>query len=84
MRRPSHLYMRTNGGSEAAQTVDVGAYRFLGANEQDTEVLLESESGVTPEILLYDVETATSQNFSRQVSRPVQRGLCSERVCSGR
>ncbi len=57
--KPSHLYMRTGNGSEAAQTVDIGAYRFLGANEQDTEVLVEARNDGTSEISLYNVESGT-------------------------
>ena len=56
---PSHLYMRTGNGSEAAQTLDIGAYRFRGANEQDTELLVEARNNGTSEISLYNVESTT-------------------------
>ena len=35
---PSHLYVRING----SKTLDVGAYKFVAANAQGTQVLLES------------------------------------------
>lgn len=52
---PKHLYMREDGES----TVDLGAYQFLGANAEGTEVLLEKRSGETHKILLDELESAT-------------------------
>lgn len=46
---PSHLYVRING----AETLDLGTYRFLAANAEGTEVLLERRSGEDPGIYLY-------------------------------
>jgi hypothetical protein len=45
-----HLYVRVNG----SQTVDIGAFGFLGANEQGTVLLLENGAGELEE---YDSET---------------------------
>ncbi len=47
----SHLYMRVNG----TETVDIGAYTFMGANAQGTRLLLVKEG--TSELLAYDTET---------------------------
>jgi hypothetical protein len=58
--QPSHLYIRVDGGAEDARTVDLGAARFLAANAQGTEALLERRSGETREVLLADTETATT------------------------
>ncbi len=52
---PEHLYVRVDG----EDTVDVGAYQFIAANSEGTEVLLEKLSGEAREILLYDSESAT-------------------------
>jgi hypothetical protein len=52
---PKDLYMREDGEG----TVDLGAYRFLGANAEGTEVLLEKRSGETREVLLDELESAT-------------------------
>ncbi len=49
---PSHLYVRENG----VETVDLGEYRFAGANAQGSEVLLESESP-NPEFSIEDLES---------------------------
>ncbi len=59
---PSHLYMR-----EAAveRTLDLGAYRFLAANAQGSELLLEKRVGEARELFLYDTESlATTFLFS--------------------
>ena len=47
-----HLYVRVNGGSPDAETIDLGAYRFVAANSGGTEVLLEKASGVNPGLYL--------------------------------
>ena len=47
----SHLYMRVNG----AETVDIGAYTFRGANAEGTRLLLVKDG--TSELLAYDTET---------------------------
>jgi hypothetical protein len=68
---PKHLYMRVDGGSEEAQTVDLGAYRFAAANPQGTEVLLAKESGGendepfrNDEFFLYDTESQATPTFA--------------------
>jgi hypothetical protein len=49
------LYVRENGES----TVEIGAYKFLAANNEGSEVLLEKHNGETYEALLYDTESNT-------------------------
>ena len=51
---PHNLYMRTDG----AETVDIGAYKFLGANKEGNRLLLESSAH---EILGYDTETRATK-----------------------
>jgi hypothetical protein len=51
---PTHLYVRVNG----AETVDLGAYRFAGANSLGTEVLLEKPTGENPGLYLYETGSA--------------------------
>ncbi len=46
-----HLYMRVNG----AETVDIGAYTYMGANAEGTRLLLVKDG--TSELLAYDTET---------------------------
>jgi hypothetical protein len=53
---PSDLYMRMNG----AETVDIGAYKFLGANAEGTRLLLESGG----EMMGYNTETKTVEHQS--------------------
>ena len=61
---PTHLYMRVNGGSEDAETVDLGAYVFVAGNAQDTELLLEKQAGENRGLYLYHTETATAEFLS--------------------
>jgi len=56
-----HLYVRVGGGGEGAETLDLGAYRFLAANSHGTNVLLEKASGEDQGLYLYDSETKTAQ-----------------------
>ncbi len=56
---PSHLYVRVNGGGEDAETLDIGAYRFLAANPGGSRVLISKGSGAAEELFLYDTETQT-------------------------
>ena len=53
----SHLYVRVNG----VETVDIGAVKFLAANTEGTNVLLERQTGEVHEILLYDSEKQTTK-----------------------
>jgi hypothetical protein len=53
---PSHLYMREG---HAARTLDIGQYRFAGANRQGSQVLLEKHGSQAREFSLYDAETAS-------------------------
>ncbi len=48
----ANLYLRVSG----SETLDIGAYTFVGANEQGTVVLLENAGG---ELFGYDSETGT-------------------------
>ena len=58
-----NLYMRRDGGEADAETLDIGAYRFLGANPAGSELLLEHESGFTHETVLYDTETRAAKHL---------------------
>jgi hypothetical protein len=53
--QPSHLYVRIEG----ERTTDIGAYRFVAANQQGTQVLLERGAGNSHEFLLYDEAAGT-------------------------
>jgi hypothetical protein len=65
---PAHLFVRKNG----AETVDLGAYRFAGANPQGTEVLLASTSGEVTDYFVDDLESGASKEvFSGPVSEEV-------------
>ncbi len=53
---PSHLFERIGG----VETVDLGAYRFFGANRRGSEVLLEKQVGEeTREVFLYEAASAS-------------------------
>jgi hypothetical protein len=56
----SHLYMRKDG----SETVNIGAYRFSGANPQGTKLLVERENGGGTEYAIYDTENATTKQIS--------------------
>jgi hypothetical protein len=51
------LYMRLNG----SETVDIGAYTFMGADAQGTTLLLKNSAG---ELVGYDTETKTTVSES--------------------
>jgi len=51
------LYMRLSG----AETVDLGAYKFIAANTQGTRLLLEDSTG---KLVGYGTETATTESQS--------------------
>ena len=55
--------------TDAAETTDLGTDRFLAANPQGTEVLLEAHSGEIQEYFLYDTESHSS---SRLFSKPYE------------
>jgi hypothetical protein len=55
-----HLYMRE---AAADKTVDVGPYRFLAAKADGGEVLLESRSGGTQQVLLYETASANTRTL---------------------
>jgi hypothetical protein len=58
---PENLYVRENGES----TLDIGAYQFLAANSEGSEVLLGKRNGGTLEVSVYDTQTqAVSPLFS--------------------
>ena len=50
---PANLYVRVDGQS----TVDIGAYRFVAANAQGTQVLVEKRNGEAHELFLYTSES---------------------------
>jgi hypothetical protein len=56
---PTNLYMRSGG----TQTLDIGAYRFVSANPEGSELLLEGGSGEAREYLLYDTQTASARHL---------------------
>ncbi len=55
---PTHLFMRKNG----VETVDIGQYRFGGANPAGTMILLESTNAGVTEYAVYDAETGNIRN----------------------
>lgn len=59
-----HLYIRVNGGGSEAETVDVGAYRFLAADAQGYTVLLEKPSGANTGLYLYHSISKQSEFLS--------------------
>lgn len=59
-----HLYVRVNGGSNDAETVDIGAYRFLAANPAGERVLLEKAGGANPGLYLYRTNTGEAEFLS--------------------
>jgi hypothetical protein len=66
-----HLYERTAG----ATTVDIGAYHFLAANAQGTELLLQKVGTGSYEDVLYDTQTATAKPlFSVPLASDQKRG----------
>ena len=54
-----HLYARVDG----SETIDIGAYVFLGANAEGTELLLEKQTGETREVVLYITGSATTKSL---------------------
>jgi hypothetical protein len=48
-----NLYVRVNG----SETVDIGAYKFVGANKEGTRLLLDGAGG----LVSYDTETGTTE-----------------------
>jgi hypothetical protein len=66
----SHLYIRQDGNT----TIDIGAYKFLAANADGTQLLLIKQSGETRELLLYETETATAKPLlttHREIGQPI-------------
>ncbi len=54
---PKNLYMRVNG----SETVDIGAYAFLGADKEGDKLLLKNGTG---EVLGYNTETRATRSPS--------------------
>jgi hypothetical protein len=50
---PKHLYARVNGGTEHAETLDIGPYKFIAADAHGSQVLLEKPNGENPGLYLY-------------------------------
>lgn len=67
----SHVYIGLKGDSTHGETIDVGAYRFLGANADDSRLLLEAHVAEGYEVLLYDV----SERHSKQLFMMTQDNL---------
>ncbi len=63
---PEHLFVRVNG----VETVDLGAYRFAGANAEGTEVLLERTSGEGQGLYLYRAGSAPEFLASTGLAEP--------------
>jgi hypothetical protein len=55
----THLYVNTDG----TQTLDLGTYRFEGANPEGTSLFLSRENGTTLEFLSYDTETQVATHL---------------------
>ena len=61
--KPSQLFMRVDG----KQTISIGEYVFLAANEDGSKLLLEKQNGETHEYLLYETATKKARSlFSTQ------------------
>jgi hypothetical protein len=56
-----HLYMRLDGGTPEARTVDIGAYRYLTANPDGSRLLLEKREAPGHQIVLYETESAEAK-----------------------
>ena len=56
---PTNLYMRADGST----TLDIGAYTFLAANAEGSELLLQRENGGTCEYYLYNTEAQTAKHL---------------------
>jgi hypothetical protein len=61
---PAHVYMRVNGDSEHAETVDLGAFRFAAATTDGNTVLLEKTIGENPGLYLYNTGSGTAKFLS--------------------
>jgi hypothetical protein len=60
---PENLYMRVNG----AETVDIGAYKFLAADAAGSRLLLED--GSSGELFLYETEPASAKHLATPAER---------------
>jgi hypothetical protein len=54
---PQHTYVRVAGGGEDAHTVDLGAYRFVAADQDGGRVLLEKPNGEGAGLYIYTSES---------------------------
>jgi hypothetical protein len=57
----THLYVRVDGGEEDAETIDIGAYKFIAATPDGSKVLLEKPSGQNPGLYLYKAGAVSSE-----------------------
>jgi hypothetical protein len=73
---PHHLYMRVDGES----TVDIGAYSFLAANRDGTQVLMEREQSGVLGVFLYETETGTATLLFEAHSAGLDRPIVSEEM----
>jgi len=69
-----NLYMRVDG----SETVDIGAYRFLAGDAQDTTLLLEHANGGMHEVLSYDTETGKSTHLFTASETPEVLGVAEQ------
>jgi hypothetical protein len=58
---PRHTYVRIAGGGEGADTVDLGAYRFVAADHSGGRVLLERSNGEGAGLYIYSSETEQAE-----------------------
>jgi len=69
-----NLYMRVDGNA----TIDIGAYRFLAGDPQDTTLLLEHINGGAHEILSYDTETGKATVLFTAGEAPEELGVAEQ------
>jgi hypothetical protein len=67
----SHVYIRRNGGTASAETVDLGAYQFVAANRDGSVVFLEKQSGENPGLYVYRMESGGSARLLKSSSNVV-------------
>jgi hypothetical protein len=61
--KPKHSYIRVNGGTPSARTVDVGEYHVLAADHEGSELLLERQTGGVYEFFLHDSESTSPKRL---------------------
>lgn len=72
---PTHLYIRKN----ASETIDLGEYRFAGADPTGDKALLEKENNGVAEYFLYDGQSKTTTKiFSGATQGPREATIVSQ------